>query len=214
MSARTATTPTPTTPVFSANQDAESAGLPPTAPPVSPWPPPMPMAHARAQPKPTSLCPLMESDIVPPAEPTARLVWTPSPALLAKLHTPKLPITDASVLPGTTLTQLVETASPAPLAAINAPQPPLARAALLPCSSRDPPVRSAATTASPPSDQSAKAALQDASSAPRTLSATTAIMDSTCTRANATRSAPLELSEPEKEETWSALPAMNLAKLA
>ena len=209
-----ATTPTPITPVFSANQAAESAKLPPTAPLASPWPLLMLMAHAHAQPKPTSPYPPMESGIVPPAEPTVRLVLTLSPVPPAKLHTPRLLITDVSVLLGTTLTQLAETVSPAQLVVTNAPQPPLARAVLLLSSSRDPPVRSAATMASPPLDQSAKAALQDASSAPKTSSATIVLMDSTCTRANATQSAPLEPSEPMKEETGSALPAIPLAKPA
>ena len=89
-----------------------------------------------------------------------------------------------------------------------------ARAALLLCSSRDPPVRSAAITASLLLDQFVKAALQDASSAPKTSSVTIVLMDSTCTRANATQSAPLEPSEPMKEETGSALPAIPLAKPA
>ena len=106
-----------------------------------------------------------------------------------------------------------EPASLALLAATNALEVLVAaRAALLLFSSRDPPARSAATTASPPLDQSVKPALQDASSAPKTSSAITVLTDSICTRANATRSAPPEPSEPMKEETGSVLPAMNLAK--
>ena len=200
--------------MLNANQDAESAGQPPTAPLASPCPLPMLMVHAHAQPKPTSPSPQKESDIVPPVEPTARLALMSTPAPPARLHTPRLPTTDASALQDISSTQLPETVSPAPLAATNAPQPPLARAALLLYSSRDPPARSAATMVSPPSEEFVKVALQDASNAPKISSATTVLMDSTCTRVNATRSVPLEPSEPGKEETGSVLPATPLAKLA
>ena len=101
------------------------------------------------------------------------------------------------------------------LAAINALEVLAAvRVAFLLSSSRDQPVRLAAITVLLLLDQSAKVVLQDVSSAPKISFATTVLMDSTCTRVNATLSVPLEPSEPGKEETGSVLPATPLAKLA
>ena len=80
----TDTTPTPTTLVSHANQDAESVLQPLTVFPALLCQLPMLMDHALAPTKLTSLSQLMESDIVLLVELTASLAQMPPLALLVK----------------------------------------------------------------------------------------------------------------------------------
>ena len=97
------TTPTQTTPVFLANQDAEFVVQQLTV--LHVWLCQLPILtdHVPAQMKPTSQSQLMESGIVLLADQTASLVLTQPLAQLAKPHTPSLLTKSASVLPNTTL---------------------------------------------------------------------------------------------------------------
>jgi hypothetical protein len=179
------------TTVLPAQVDAESAHQHPTAQAVSLLPLLQEMDNAPAHLKLTSLFLLTEFVIALLVDLTVPLVLMPTLAQLALPPSLKLLTTNVFAQPRTSST-LLANVCPALLDVNPAHLQIPAVSALILLFFKELSVKPNAMTDSPLWDQFVKAAQLDACNAPKTSSASIALMDSTCTTEPATTSAPLE----------------------
>ena len=207
------TMPMLTTHAFLVGLAVECALLPTTALPVLPFQLPTTMAPVPVPKRPTLLSHPTESATALLVDPTVLNALMRTPALPAKTHTPKLLITNASVLL-VTLSILTVAVSPALQVVTSAHLLLSVRAVLTLSSYREALARSAAMMATLRSVQSVRAAQLAVRDVLRTSSVTTVLTVTITTKANATLTVPQAPSEIAQEATGNATPATLLAKPA